>query len=248
VIDALKAKHPHLNFEIVQIRTRGDKDQTSSLSKIGGKGVFVKAIEEALLNGEIDMAVHSMKDLPTRIAGGTVLAAVPKRKSPYDIVVFRQAENLDQVPAGGRIGTSSQRRKVQLQALRPDLEIVDIRGNIETRLKKMASEGLDGVMLAEAGLSRLGFLGQACFPSYQVLDEEACVPAAGQGALAVQCREEDHDLRHLLGEINHDKSSKCVKLERAFLRELGADCTYPVGAYARMTLDGDISLTGMLGA
>lgn len=230
VIATLKKKFPNIEFEIKNVVTEGDRNQHASLAKIGGKGVFVKEIEDELKDGTIDFAVHSLKDVMPTLPDELILGAFPKRISPYDCLVSHSKfVSLDDLPYGARIGTNSLRRQGQLLCVRPDLIIVPIRGNIDTRLKKIDTENLAGVILAEAGLARLNVdLG-----SYHVLSlRKYIVPAVGQGCLAIECRKNDPKIRQLLNQINDQKSAYCVKVEREFMRELGGSCNFPIGGHA----------------
>lgn len=198
-----------------------------------GTGVFVKEIEHALLSGEANVAVHSMKDLPTGRREGLVIAAVPVRDDPHDALVTRSGLHLDQLPAGSRIATSSPRRKAQLRAYRPDLEFVPVRGNVDTRLRKLSRGDFDALVVAQAGLARLGLADSAT----ELIPLGICLPAPGQGALAIQVRESDHRLRDLLAPLDHLPSRLAVEAERAFLSRLGAGCSLPAAALGAM--DGD---------
>jgi len=218
VIRALKSVWPSLEFELVVIKTTGDKVVDTPLFKIGSKGLFVKEIEEALLEGRIDIAVHSLKDLPTKLPSGLTIGAVTKRLDPRDVLILPKGE-------GKRIGTSSLRRMVQLKRLFPEFEVIPIRGNLDTRLRKLERGEVDGLVVALAGLLRLNFE----VKEMRFLDQ--LIPAPGQGALAVECRE-DFKLRDLLREINDPLSERAVFCERAFLMEMGGGCQVPLGAFA----------------
>lgn len=211
------------------IRTTGDHLQTASLSKIGGKGLFTKEIEEALLSHEIDIAVHSLKDLPTQSPAGLAIAAVPEREDAHDALV---GHTLQSLPSGARVGTSSVRRSAQLLALRPDVQPVAIRGNVDTRLRKLKESQYDAILLAAAGLRRLGFGPQI---SYFFASDEIC-PAPGQGALGIQTREQG-DAREICAALNHEPSARAVSCERTLLAELGGGCQLPVGAFATIKND-----------
>jgi len=218
--------------ELVEITTYGDTSQATneSVAQIGGTGVFVTALREALLRGEVDFAVHSLKDLPTAEPEDLVLAAVPEREDVRDVLVARDGHKLADLPAGARIGTGSLRRAAQLRLMRPDLEIVAIRGNIDTRVGYVVSGRLDGVVLAYAGLSRLGRIGEAT----DLFDPAEFLPAPGQGALAVECREDDAALREALAALEHAPTRAAVVAERALLAALEAGCSSPVGGYAQL--------------
>ncbi|NAZ86810.1 hydroxymethylbilane synthase [Kineococcus indalonis] len=227
VADALRARGAEV--ELVEITTHGDVDR-APLAVIGGTGVFVSALREALLAGEVDLAVHSLKDLPTAPAEGLALAAVPRREDPRDVLVAAGGRTLAQLPAGARVGTGSPRRRALLLDARPDLEVVPVRGNVGTRLRMVSSGELDAVVLAAAGLSRLGRLGEAT----EVLDAAAFVPAPGQGALAVECRAEDAEVVAALAALDSPADRLAVLAERQLLASLEAGCSAPVGAHARL--------------
>jgi hydroxymethylbilane synthase len=215
--------------EIRIIKTTGDHMQMASLAKIGGKGLFTKEIEDALLAGEIDLAVHSLKDLPTQSPAGLVIAAIPEREDAHDVLV---GHTLGSLPAGARVGTSSVRRSAQLLALRPDVNPVAIRGNVDTRLRKLKESQYDAILLAAAGMRRLGFGAQI---SYFFATDEIC-PAPGQGALGIQTREEGQ-ARAICAGLNHEPSARAVSCERTVLAELGGGCQLPVGAFAALKND-----------
>lgn len=226
VVAALRRFHPGREFQVCPVRTEGDRRARAPLSRIGGQGVFVRELEARLAAGEVDLAVHSLKDVPTELAPGLTLAAVPAREDPRDALVSRGDLRLAELPAGARVGTGSARRAVQARALRPDLEYVDIRGNVDTRLRRVREGSVDAVILAAAGLARLGRLGEAA----EVLDVETMLPAAGQGALAVEARADDAELCGLVAPLEDRETRAAVEAERAFLRRLGAGCRLPVGA------------------
>jgi hydroxymethylbilane synthase len=241
MVAALQALHPDHVFTIWHITTHGDRVLDRSLTAIGGKGVFVKEIEDALLAGTIDLAVHSFKDLPTEQPAGLVVAAVPERADPRDVLATRAGARLADLPQGARLGTSSLRRSVQLRALRPDLQIADIRGNVDTRLRKLDEGQYDGIVLAAAGLSRLG-LGQR---AVELFDPQIFVPAPAQGALALEVRVDDAELCSLLAPLDDGATHAAVAAERAFLCGLGGGCDMPIGAYARQSQDGSLELRAM---
>ncbi|MDT4979966.1 MAG: hydroxymethylbilane synthase, partial [Pseudonocardiales bacterium] len=222
--------------EIIHIVTEGDRSSVA-LSQIGGTGVFVSALRTALLAGEIDVAVHSYKDLPTAPADGVVIAAVPSREDPRDALVARDGMTLGELPAGSRVGTGSPRRAAQLRALGLGLEIVDLRGNVDTRLGKVASGELDAVILAYAGLRRLGRSGEVT----EVLDPIQVLPAPAQGALAIECRSSDDDAIAVVAAMNSADTATAVTAERALLAALEAGCSAPVGALAEV-VEGDAEL------
>lgn len=235
-------------FEIKKIVTKGDRILDVTLSKVGGKGLFVKEIEQALTDGEIDIAVHSMKDMPFELPEGLVVGAIPKREDARDALITRGGRSLDELPQGALVGTSSLRRASQLQHHRPDLRIESIRGNIDSRLRKLEEENFDAIMLAAAGLHRIGW--QDRISSY--LPPELCLPAVGQGALCIECRGSDAFVLDLLGKFQHEPTALAVRAERAFLGRLNGGCQVPLGAYASVeNSSGDdaplLTLTGMVG-
>ncbi|TVT10871.1 hydroxymethylbilane synthase [Amycolatopsis bartoniae] len=233
IADALRAAGE--NVEIVKVSTPGDRDQRTSVSEIG-VGVFTSALREALLNKQVDVAVHSYKDLPTAPEPGIVLAAVPRREDPRDALIARDGLTLGELPPGSKVGTGAARRVSQLRALGLGLEIVPIRGNIDTRLRKVADGELDAVVLARAGLARLGRAGEIT----ETLDPIQMLPAPAQGALAVECRVDDVDIEHLLRSTVDDEATRAaVTAERAMLAALEAGCSAPVGALAEVVEDLD---------
>ncbi len=229
-MQALRAAHPRLGVEIVEVSTQGDRDRNTALSKIGGIGVFVKEIEAALREGRIDLAVHSLKDMPTAVAPDLLIAAVPEREDPRDALVSRDGSTLDRLPARARIGTGSSRRAAQLRALRPDVEVVSIRGNVDTRLRKVEEGEYAAAVLAMAGLARLGRAGRVA----EVFPPEAMLPSPGQGALAVQVRTADADTMALVMPLDDPDTHRAVRAERAVLARLGGGCLLPIGAYGHV--------------
>lgn len=253
VIDALTAISEEqgldVHFEIKKIITKGDRILDVTLSKVGGKGLFVKEIEQALLDGEIDMAVHSMKDMPSELQEGLINGAIPPRVDPRDCLITRTGCSLEELPQGARLGTSSLRRASQLKLYRPDLQIESIRGNIDSRLRKLETEGFDAIMLAAAGLERMGWSDRIT----SFLPTEICLPAVGQGALGIECRADDMEMLQLLSLYNDDLTAITVTAERTFLAELNGGCQVPIGAYAVRLQSSDvpeeqsiIQLTGMV--
>ena len=232
VLDQLRAIVPQLEFDVVTIKTGGDAAANVPLAELG-LGIFVKELERALLDGEIDMAVHSLKDLPTQLPDGLIIGAVCKRQDPRDVLVNRWGWPLDQLPSGARIGTGSPRREAQLKAIRQDLEVLPLRGNVDTRLDKANGAAYDGVIIAAAGVIRMGRDAEIA----QLLPADDFVPAPGQGALAVEVRSTDDEVIALVSQVQHSPTRKAVTAERAFLEVLGGGCEVPVGAYAR--IDGD---------
>ena len=226
--DALSAQFPDLTVDLQVIRPEGDIDKTSSLMKIGGRGVFASALQQALLDGEIDVAVHSAKDVPTIEPAGLVIAAFPEREDARDAVISRHGVGLSGLPGRPVIGTSSRRRAVQLQVIRPDATIIDIRGNIDTRLRKAESAEYDAVILAAAGLARMGWQGRIV----EYLPFDRFVPSPGQGALAIETRVDPDRAFNLAKALDHPDVSLSVRLEREFLRSMGGGCTTPIGAHA----------------
>jgi len=227
-------------YELVLVTTTGDRDQRADLHAIGGTGVFVKEVQQALLDDRADLAVHSAKDLPSTTADGLALAAVPERGDPRDALV---GSRLHDIPPGGRIGTGSVRRRAQLAAARPDVVFAPLRGNIETRLRKQVDEGLDAVVVAVAALDRLGLRDHAT----EVLDPGVLLPQAAQGALAVECRADDERLLARLAEIDDRDAHRAVIAERAYLEALGGGCTLPCGALARVAGE-TVALDALLAA
>lgn len=230
VASQLKKAEPGLRIDIKTIKTTGDKILDVALSRIGDKGLFTKEIERELLNGSIDMAVHSMKDLPSDLGNGLCLGAVLERENPEDVLLSREGLRFEELPQGAVIGTSSLRRIAQIRGLRKDIKLVDMRGNVETRIRKMQEENLDGIVLAYAGVKRLGFEELIC----DVLPRKVLLPAVGQGAIAVEAREGDSDKLELLKKINHDNTFLATRAERAFLRVLEGGCQVPIGCYAEI--------------
>jgi hydroxymethylbilane synthase len=237
----LKALYADLSITVVTITTSGDKIMNAPLAKVGGKGLFVKEIEEALLAGRVDLAVHSMKDVPTNVASGLTIAAVTERETPYDVLISRRGEQLHALPKGARVGTSSLRRQAQLLHYRPDLTIVPLRGNVDTRLRKLSSEGLDAIVVAGVGMYRLGLQDQIT----QVLPPEISLSAIGQGALGLEIRREDHRTHTLIEPLNHRPTELAVTAERAFLKRLGGGCQVPIAAHGRLK-NGQLHLMGLV--
>ena len=242
VSDALGARFPDIELQVREVRTEGDRRPDEPLARIGGQGVFVKELEAALLRREIDLAVHSLKDVPGELSAGLTLAAYPQRADPRDALVTRDGARLIDLPPGARIGTGSARRAVQLRALRADLRPVEIRGNVDTRVRKVDSGEFDAAVLAVAGLERLGLLDRAA----EVFDADVLLPAVGQGALAVEARADDAEVIELLTAIDDHQTRVACSAERAFLRRLGGGCLLPFGALGRvdgetLRMDGFIS-------
>jgi len=232
MVERLKSLRPGLEIEVRVIKTTGDKILHEPLTRIAGRGFFVAEIERALLRGQIDFAVHSMKDLPTEMTPGLCIAAIPEREDPSDALISR-GPGLRDLPAGARIGTSSPRRRAQLLHFRPDLQIVDVRGNLDTRLRKLDEGLFDAIVLAYAGLHRMGWADRIT----ERIPPEICLPAVGQGALAIQAREDDREVNDLLAGLDHAESRIAVTAERAFMHALGGGCQVPVGALG--SIEGD---------
>jgi hydroxymethylbilane synthase len=240
--DVARLLRPHAGgrvIELVEIQTAGDQVRDVPLATLGGQGVFTKEIQKALLNDKVDVAVHSLKDLPTVPVDGVVLAAVPPRGPTGDVFVSQRYRGFDDLPAGAVIATSSLRRRSQVLHRRRDLSVVDIRGNVETRLRKLEERALDGLILAQAGLERLGLQDRIT----QVLDPDWMLPAVGQGALGLECRTADAETRALVSAVNHSPTHQAVLAERAFLRALQGGCQVPIGAAASVH-GGELSLRG----
>jgi len=246
LIDVLAKAHPQINFEMVIIKTKGDLVQDKPLDKIGDKGLFTKELEDALLSGEIDMAIHSMKDMPSKLPEGLMLTVPTVREDPRDVLLTpHQITTLDQLPQGAVVATGSKRRICQLQKLRPDVEIVGIRGNIDTRIRKMQELQLDGIILAAAGLKRIGRLAD---PAYQTvtLPENTFIPAPAQGILAVEVREDNETVKELMVAISDQNTIIQMNAERSFLNALNGSCHIPVGAFCEITAN-TIILYGLYG-
>ncbi|MCC5908968.1 MAG: hydroxymethylbilane synthase [Clostridiaceae bacterium] len=241
IIQMLKEKFPQHQYEIIKIKTLGDKILDKTLDKIGGKGLFVKEIQAALMEGHIDLAVHSMKDMPAEAPEELMLAAITKREDPRDVLVTKKAYKLENLPSSAIIGTSSLRRKAQLLRLREDIKLQDIRGNVGTRLGKIDTDGLDGVILAAAGLNRLGYDPK----DFYYLETEEFTPAVGQGALGCEIRRNDEELHNMLQQINDPDTHHCVMGERIFLKLLEGGCHIPIGGYGEKVED-QLWLTGMV--
>jgi hydroxymethylbilane synthase len=243
VRDVLLALHPDLTIELEFISTHGDRAADVPLHLLSGQGAFARAIEEALLAGTVDLAVHSLKDLPARERPELALAAFPPRADARDALVSRDNISFAALPGRARVATGSPRRAAQLLAARPDLRIVDIRGNLDTRLRKLESQGLDALVLAVAGLERLGLADRIA----EALPIELCLPAVGQGALAVQCRADDAATRALVAALDDPATRAAVEAERALLAALGGGCKVPIAAHAAPRA-GELRLEGMVAA
>jgi hydroxymethylbilane synthase len=237
----VQSRYPEARVELVKIKTKGDKIVDAPLSKVGGKGLFVKEIEEALLNKEVDLAVHSMKDVPAELQKGLKLSVYPKREDPRDALVSMHFSTVEDLPQGASVGTSSLRRSAQLLRMRPDLHIVPLRGNVDTRLRKLEKGELQAIVLATAGLNRLGLSERIT----ALLSPEVFLPAIGQGVLGLELREDDQKTHDLISFLNDHETELAAKAERAFLKELEGGCQVPLAGYARVEKD-RIVLEGMV--
>jgi hydroxymethylbilane synthase len=238
----LRSAHPGLEIELQIIQTKGDLVLDRALSRIGDKGLFVKEIEQALLDHSADLAVHSCKDLPSVLPEPLTLAAFPRRADPRDVLISRHQQRLQELPTGAIIGTSSLRRACQIRHLRPDLQVVDLRGNVDTRLRKAQTAEYDAIVLAAAGLERLDLSAVVT----EIFPPDMLLPAVAQGALAIECRADDAELRELLAALNDATTERAVLAERAFLARLEGGCQVPIAAHA--TIDGDeLRLHGLIG-
>ncbi len=241
VKSALEQKYPILQVTLVKIKTEGDRLLNDPLSELGGKGVFVKEIEESLIKQEIDVAVHSLKDLPTEIPEGLSLEGITERVDARDVLISKDNIPLQELPEGARIGTGSLRRGAQLLNFRPDLEILPLRGNLDTRLRKLTTEGFDAIIVAAAGIKRMGWDDRIT----EYLPVEICLPAVGQGALGLEIRESDNEANNLIRFLNHLPTAGAVRAERAFLKRLGGGCQVPIAAQGD-TRDGQLHLRGLV--
>jgi hydroxymethylbilane synthase len=243
VISKLKELGAPFEFEVKEIVTKGDQILNVTLSKVGGKGLFVKEIEQAMLAQEIDMAVHSMKDMPAVLPERLMIGCVPVREDHRDVIISKNHVPFSELPSGAIVGTSSLRRSAQLLAKRPDIEIKWIRGNIDTRLAKLQNEDYDAIVLAAAGLARMGWTKEVVT---EYLSPEFCVPAVGQGALAIECREDDTELLEWLRKLNDDKTERAVTAERAFLHRMEGGCQVPIAGYAYINEQDEVTLTALV--
>ena len=235
--------HPELAVELVPMVTKGDKILDTPLAKVGGKGLFIKELEVAMQKGEADIAVHSMKDVPVEFPEGFGLHAICEREDPRDAFVSNQYDNLDQLPQGSTVGTSSLRRQCQIRNLRPDLNIIDLRGNVNTRLAKLDDGQYDAIILAAAGLIRLEMPERI----RNFIEPEVSLPAVGQGAVGIECRNDDAELIQLLAALNHQQTATRVKAERAMNQRLEGGCQVPIGSFALLQGE-DIYLRGLVGS
>lgn len=239
----LEKKYPGTSVTLTKIKTTGDKILDVPLAKVGGKGLFVKEIEEAMLENEIDIAVHSMKDVPTFFPDGLHLSCITKREDPRDALLTRNKVKFKDLPKGANVGTSSLRRQAQLMNVRPDFVIHQLRGNVDTRLRKLKEGQYDAIILAAAGVKRLGLAENVS----EYIDPEISLPAIGQGALGIECRVDDRELNDMIAFFNHADTRTCVTGERALLRRLEGGCQVPIACYGEMK-EGKLHLTGLVGS
>ena len=241
VRDEILKIRPDLTVELVKFMTSGDRFLQQSLNDLGGKGLFTKEIEEALLDGEIDMAVHSMKDMPTQLPDGLIIPCYLEREDVRDVFISNQVKSIEELPEGAVVGTTALRRQAQLLSMRPDLEVITFRGNVNTRLKKIEEGEVAATFLAMAGLNRLGFENVAT----KILDPDEMMPAVAQGAIGIECRENHAELIEILNQINHFETEMSVIGERSMLEQLDGSCRTPIGAYS--VIDGDhLTLHGLV--
>jgi hydroxymethylbilane synthase len=238
---SLEERFSSFRVELVGIKTQGDKILDVPLANVGGKGLFVKEIEEALLRGTVDLAVHSMKDVPTDLPADLHLAAIMKREDPGDVLISSEKKRLAELKQKAVIGTSSLRRQSQLKHYRPDLEMRSLRGNIDTRLRKLGRDGIDGIILAAAGIKRMGWMDRVTEP----ISYEICLPAIGQGAMGIETRKQDAKVRELVAFLNHPETASCVLAERAFLKRLEGGCQVPIAGHGRIE-QGQLKLEGLV--
>jgi hydroxymethylbilane synthase len=239
----LRRGTPAVSVETVVIKTKGDILQDVPLARVGGKGLFVKEIEEALLRDEVDIAVHSMKDVPMELPDGLEIGVMLEREDPRDVLISKDQKRLADLPVGARIGTGSLRRGFQLLHLFPDIEIVPVRGNLDTRIRKIQTHNLDGIIVAASGLKRMGWTDRIT----QVIPVEIMLPAAGQGVLGIELRKNNGDVRRVVSFLNHPRTWMEVSVERAFLGRLGGGCQLPVAAYG-VKEGNDLTVRGLLGS
>ncbi|MGQ3685849.1 MAG: hydroxymethylbilane synthase [Candidatus Loosdrechtia sp.] len=230
VISELKRLNPEFEFRIEKITTKGDKITDAPLSRLGGVGLFTKELEIALIDKKIDIAVHSTKDVPTVIPEQLIIGAIPRREDPRDVLISSNDASLEQLPENARIGTSSLRRKAQLLAFRPDLRILDLRGNLDTRLGKLRTEDMEAIILAHAGLLRMNYTGQIS----QIIPFEIMLPAVGQGSLCIEIRKDDDQINNIVSGMNDMETRIAVEAERSLLTRLQGGCQVPIGAYAQI--------------
>ena len=243
VIEQLKKVTDEYDFEVVSLKTKGDKILDVSLAKIGDKGLFTQELESGLLNGEVAFAVHSMKDMPTELPEGLQMSAVLTRHDPSDALISDKYQSFAELPQGAKVGTSSLRRKAQLLHARPDLDIHDLRGNLQTRMRKMREENFDAIILAAAGVERLDWHDQI----KEKLSFDICLPAVSQGVIGIETRSDDEEIIKLVQLINDKTTEACVTAERSLLKSLEGGCQIPIGAFAEITAEG-LRLQGMVGS
>ena len=243
VADLLRRAHPGLDVELVKMSTRGDKILDAPLAKIGGKGLFLKELEQGLLEGRADIAVHSMKDVPAEITPDLHVPVIPERGDPRDAFVSNNYATLNDLPQGARVGTASLRRQCQIKAARPDLEVLTLRGSVNTRLAKLDDGEFDAIVLAASGLMRLGLEQRIT----RVIPPEESLPAVGQGALGIQCRVDDPEINTMIAALDHEHSNRVVSAERAVNRRLEGSCQVPIAAHAQLA-GGEIFLRALVGS
>ncbi len=241
VIDRISAKYPDIRVDVVTIKTKGDRIIDTPLSTIGGKGLFVKEIEEALTRNDIDVAVHSLKDVPAELPDNLYIGIIPEREDPHDVMISKDNIPLEDLPEGSCIGTSSLRRSAQLLHHRPDLKIVPLRGNLDTRIRKLDTADIQAIVVAAAGLKRIGFKDRIT----QSFSFDLMLPAIGQGALGLELRRDDQKIRDILSFLDHDTTRLTAEAERSFLMELKGGCRLPVAGLARFKND-SLSLDGLV--
>jgi hydroxymethylbilane synthase len=237
----LLSLHPECHVELVKIKTTGDKILDVPLAQVGGKGLFVKEIETALLEGRVDLAVHSMKDMPAEIPPGLCIGVIPERENPLDVLISRNGHKFEGLPKEARVGSSSLRRGAQVRHARPDITVHPLRGNLDTRLRKLETEGLDAIILAAAGVKRLGLEHRIT----EYIPDTLMLPAIGQGALSIEVREDDEAIRRLTVPLDHKETRLAVESERAFLAQLEGGCQVPIAGHARV-IEGRVELTGLV--
>ena len=244
IADCLRKQYEGLEVELEHIMTRGDKILDVPLAKIGGKGLFTKELEVAMIENRIDLAVHSLKDMPTVLPEGLALTTITKRLDCGDALVSPKYQTLENLPKGAKVGTSSLRRKAQLLNIRPDLDIHNLRGNVNTRLRKLEEENFDAIVLAVAGLKRLGFGDKIT----QIIPRKYCLPAVGQGALAIETRADDEEIKNMLSFLYDDKTADVTIAERAFLAQVEGGCQVPVGVYGEVNEDNTLTVEAVIGS
>lgn len=244
IADCLRKQYEGLEVELEHIMTRGDKILDVPLAKIGGKGLFTKELEVAMIENRIDLAVHSLKDMPTVLPEGLALTTITKRLDCGDALVSPKYQTLENLPKGAKVGTSSLRRKAQLLNIRPDLDIHNLRGNVNTRLRKLEEENFDAIVLAVAGLKRLGFGDKIT----QIIPRKYCLPAVGQGALAIETRADDEEIKNMLTFLYDDKTADATIAERAFLAQVEGGCQVPVGVYGEVNEDNTLTVEAVIGS